>query len=78
MGTLMILLNMVITLVVVLIVVAILRPIYAMKELEPGIYENRISFWKYIGTSVVITIVIYVILLLFCLFHSRKENALIL
>jgi Ca2+/H+ antiporter len=61
----------IILLVVIAIIVAILRPIYTMKVIEPGIYENRLSFWKYAGVVIIATIIVYVLWLLMALYRSR-------
>lgn len=68
------LLTAIITLIIVAIIIAILRPIYTMKVIEPGIYENRISFWKYVGVVIIATIILYMVGLLLWLWESRDAS----
>ena len=63
---------------IVAIIIAILRPIYTMKVVEPNIYENRLSFWKYVGTVILATIVIYVAWLILWIVQSKMGPALVL
>ena len=65
-------------LIVMLIVVAIFRPVYTMKEFDENIYENRLSFWKYIGTVIVATIVVYILWLIFWMIKARSSPIVIM
>lgn len=73
MGLGMTIVGAIIAFIIVAIIIAILRPIYTMKVIEPGIYENRISFWKYIGVVIIATIVLYMLGLLLWLYESRNS-----
>lgn len=59
--------------IIVLIAVVILRPVYILKEVDVGLYENRISFWRFVGVSIIVTIIIYLFMLLGYIHHMKSR-----
>jgi uncharacterized membrane protein YidH (DUF202 family) len=74
MGILMTTISAILVFVIVLIAIAILRPVYVLKEVDVGVYENRISFWRFIGVSIIITIIIYLFMLLGYMYQIRSRG----
>lgn len=78
MGPIHVILYAILLLIAIAVVIAILRPIYTMKVVETNIYENRLSFWKYVGTVIIATIIVYTLWFLLWLIQSRTGSYLIL
>jgi len=74
MGILMTVVYAILVFIIVLIAVVILRPVYILKEVDVGLYENRISFWRFVGVSIIVTIIIYLFMLLGYI-HQMKSRA---
>jgi len=74
MGILMTVVSAILVFVIVLIAVAILRPIYILKEVDVGLYENRMSFWRFVGVSIIVTIIIYLFMLIGYIYQMKRQG----